>query len=190
MATIWGMRIEPLSEAEVEALLDQFVAVYRAAFAGAPYNREEPEVAEFARALPLHTRREGFRSVAAFGGDECEVIGFAYGYRTQPGQWWHDNVCRALGDRTARVWLAEAFQVTEVAVLPAHQRQGVGSSLLDVLLHDLIYPRAVLSTLDAETAGRAMYRAQGWQDLVNGFYFPGVPRRYAIMGRLLIPEAS
>ncbi len=122
--------------------------------------------------------------------DTGDFVGIAYGYRSQPGQWWHDNVSRALGDHAAQLWLASAFQVTEVAVVPRHQRQGIGKSLLDALLEELPYERAVLSTLDAETVGRAMYRARGWQDLLAGFYFPGVPRRYAIMGRLLTNGAD
>jgi ribosomal protein S18 acetylase RimI-like enzyme len=184
------MRVEHLTGDQVAVLLQQFVAVYRAAFAPAPYHREEPEVAEFARALPLHTRREGFRAIVAFDGDGQEAAGIAYGYRSQPGQWWYDNVSRALGDRAARLWLADAFQVTEVAVLPERQRQGIGTALMDHLLGGRPYPRAVLSTLDAETAGRQMYRARGWQDLLQGFYFPGVPRRYAIMGRVLQVDTS
>ena len=175
---------------EVLAAIDSFAAVYRAAFAGPPYNRQEYEVVEFARALPLHTHREGFSCVTATLDAGEGLVGFAYGYRTRPQQWWHDNVSRALGPHIAGVWLSDTFQVTEVAVLPGYQRRGIGGNLHDTLLSDVPNPRAVLSTLDAETAGRAMYVARGWQDLLCGFYFPGVPRRYAIMGRLLHDESA
>jgi hypothetical protein len=180
------MQIEFLSGEQVLGLVAQFASVYRAAFTGAPYYRQESEVAEFARALPLHTQRDGFRSVVAFDGAGKDLIGIAYGYRTQPGQWWYDHVARALGDKATALWLKDAFQVTEVAVVPVHQRRGVGGSLHDALLTELGYSRAVLSTLDAETAGRALYRGRGWQDLLGGFCFPGVARRYAIMGRVLL----
>lgn len=181
-----AMQIEFLSGEQVIARAEQFAAVYRAAFAGEPYHRREPEVADFARTLPLHTRRNSFRSVVAFDRAGQDLIGIAYGYRTQPGQWWYDNVSRALGEKVAKAWLTDTFQVTEVAVAPAYQRRGVGGSMLDALLSGLAHPQAVLSTLDAETAGRAFYRARGWQDLLQGFYFPGVARRYAIMGRRLL----
>lgn len=174
----------PLTAEQVLAQVGQFAAVYWAAFAPAPYGRQEHEVAEFARALPLHVRRDGFRSVVAYNGTH-DIIGIAYGYRTQPGQWWYDNVARALGEEAAKLWLSDTFQVTELAVMPEHQRAGIGGGLLHGLLEGLAQERAILSTLDAETAGRAMYRARGWQDLIGGFYFPGVPRRYAIMGRVL-----
>lgn len=179
------MEIQFLSAAEVAASVDHFAAVYRAAFAAAPYYRQEPEVAEFARALPLQAQREGFRAVVArLERPGHGLAAIAYGYRTVPGQWWYDNVSRALGERETRTWLADTYQVTEVAVAPAHQRQGIGGALLSALLAGLSYERAVLSTLDAETPGRALYRSRGWQDLLDNFYFPGVPRRYAIMGRL------
>ncbi len=179
------MEIVGLSSPQVLDRLDQFAEVYRAAFARPPYNRQEHEVVEFQRALPLHIEREGFRCVGMAHVTSGKLIGFAYGYRTRPGQWWYDNVMRALSAHTAALWLNDAFQVTEVAVAPAHQRQGIGGALHDLLLGDVPNPRAVLSTLDAETAGRAMYRGRGWQDLVEGFSFPGVPRRYVIMGRVL-----
>lgn len=176
-----------MSPSDVLGVVDQFVAVYRAAFAGEPYLRQESEVAEFGRALPLHIKREGFRCVVASNG-AGPLAGFAYGYRTRPGQWWYDNVSHGLGPQETATWLSDAFQVTEVAVVPAFQRQGIGGALHDALLDGLPYSRAVLSTLDAETAGRTMYRCRGWRHLIDRFYFPGVPRRYTIMGRPLLPE--
>lgn len=182
------MRLEFLSGEQVADRVHQFAAVYRAAFAGAPYHRQAPEVTDFIRGLPLQAQRQGFRAVVAFlAGAEPGPVGVAYGYRSAPGQWWYDNVSRGLG-AAAGLWLADAFQVTEVAVMPAHQRQGIGGALLDALLAGAPYERALLSTLDAETPGRAMYRARGWQELLDNFYFPGVARRYAIMGRLLHQE--
>ncbi len=184
------MRIQVLSGGEVGAMVDGFARVYRAAFAGEPYHRQEPEVAEFARALPLQIRREAFRAVVAVADGSPEPVGIAYGYRSLPGQWWHDNVGRVLGDGLSKLWLADAFQVTEVAVVPEHQHHGIGAGLLDALLAGLPHERAVLSTLDAPTVGRAMYLGRGWQDLLTGFYFPGVARRYAIMGRVLTRGAG
>lgn len=186
------MRIYPIYAAEVLAIIEHFAAVYRGAFAGEPYNRQETEVAEFTRSLPMHTQRDGFICYGATldgaAGAGAPLIGFAYGYRSQPGQWWFDNVARALGQHETAAWLSDAFQLAEIAVLPAHQGQGIGKALHDALLNGLSYDRAVLSTLDAQTLARAMYRARGWQDLLEGFYFPGVPRRYAIMGRRLFDQ--
>lgn len=185
MQTMQRMETMLLSAAEVTLLVDQFTAVYRVAFAEPPYFRQAGEVAEFARSLPLHTQRPDFRSVVALDVDTGKVIGFAYGYRPLPGQWWHDNVARGLGNAMAADWLPDAFQVAEIAVMPAHQGKGTGGSLHDQLLAGVSRTRAVLSTMDAETVAHNLYRRRGWQVLLKGFQFPGVSRLYQIMGLAL-----
>jgi GNAT superfamily N-acetyltransferase len=179
------MRVVLLSEDEAAENIGGFVDVYRAAFAGPPYNRDEREVSEFARALPLHLKRAGFRCAVARLDEGGEVVGLAYGYFSLPGQWWHDNVWPTLGPERAREWLTDAFQLTEIAVLPAHQGNGLGKQLHDLLLGGVTSARAVLSTLDAPTVARDMYLRRGWETLLGGFRFPGVARPYTIMGRVL-----
>ena len=174
-----------LSEAQVTLLVGQLAAVYQAAFAGPPYHRQAEEVAEFARALPSYTQRPDFRCAGALDADRGEIVGFAYGYRSLPGQWWYDNVARGLGSAVAADWLSDAFQVAEVAVMPLDQGQGTGGALHDLLLAGVTQGRAVLSTLDAETVARNFYRRRGWQELLKGFQFPGVLRPYQIMGLIL-----
>jgi GNAT superfamily N-acetyltransferase len=179
------MEIGFMSAADVARQTAGFAGVYRAAFAGAPYHRQEHEVSDFVRVLPMHTLRDGFRCVAAFERRPDAMIGFAYGYRSQAGQWWYDNVARALGPLVAADWLTDAFQVTEVAVIPSCQGQGIGSTLHDMLLSALPHARGVLSTLDAPTVAYQMYLNRGWLEILSGFRFPGVARPYRIMGRIL-----
>src|SRR5262249_29167173 len=38
-----------------------------------------------------HTRRPDFQAVATLDDDD-KLLGFGYGYRGGPGQWWHDQV--------------------------------------------------------------------------------------------------
>jgi GNAT superfamily N-acetyltransferase len=178
------MNIVALDDGEARPLLGGFVRVYGAAFSGPPYNRTEREVAEFGRALPLHLARPGFRCAVATG-DDGAVAGFAYGYLSLPGQWWYDNVSVALGRETTREWLADAFQLTEIAVRPEWQGRGLGKGLHDGLLSGVTAARAVLSTLDAPTVALEMYRQRGWEQLLGGFRFPGVARPYAILGRVI-----
>ena len=179
------MGIVILSLAETTKLLDEIVGVYREAFSGSPYERQEREVADFARAVLTHVERPGFRCAAALAPEDGALAGFAYGYYTLPGQWWHDNVAAALGRTQARTWLADAFQLTELAVTPAQQGRGFGSGLHDLLIASAPNPRAVLSTLDTPTRASDLYRRRGWQPLLGAFRFPGVPRPYAILGCVL-----
>ncbi|MEJ7702317.1 MAG: hypothetical protein WKF47_00885 [Geodermatophilaceae bacterium] len=46
-----------------------------------------------------HADRPGFRAVAAVDLDGV-LLGFGYGYTSEPGQWWHDQVVGAV-DREA-----------------------------------------------------------------------------------------
>ena len=54
--------------------------------------------------LPRHAAREGFQFRGAFD-ESGRLIGFVYGYRGEPGQWWHDRVAAALGEEGAARWL-------------------------------------------------------------------------------------
>ncbi|MCV2491374.1 GNAT family N-acetyltransferase [Geodermatophilus sp. YIM 151500] len=131
-----------------------------------------------------HTERPGFRAVGAFAATEEgeRLVGFGYGYLTAPGQWWHDQVRAALDRRTAKRWLAGAFEVCELHVHPDSQSRGVGRQLLHALLADLPYDTALLSTPDADTKAFRLYRAEGFVDLARGYHFPGDARPFAILG--------
>jgi GNAT superfamily N-acetyltransferase len=122
------------------------------------------------------------------GGGEA-VIAFAYGFHGRRGQWWHDLVRSALtvtsGARIAAAWLDDSFEVAEVHVRPEHQKRGIGRRMLLRLTGGLPERTAVLSTMDAETPARHLYRSLGFTDLLTGYQFAGVPESYAVMGAAL-----
>ena len=49
-----------------------------------------------------HSVRSGFRLARAYDGDA--LVGFAYGYTGQHGQWWTDNAQKVLSPDVARAW--------------------------------------------------------------------------------------
>jgi len=175
--------VEAVSEFPAEV-----VDVYREAFAESPYYEGEEEVARFAEeALPRHTGRRGFRCVVAR--DAGLVVGFAYGYVSGPGQWWHDWVAGLLGPALAEEWMTDAFELVELAVRPAAQRQGAGGRLHDAVLADRPHRTAILSTRDEDTPARRLYRRRGWLPLREGWRpTPGVPP-LVFMG-LRLPAAA
>jgi ribosomal protein S18 acetylase RimI-like enzyme len=172
-----------LSAAEVAAARSQLREVYQQAFAGPPYNRDAGVAEGFASSLVRHVGREGFRALVAREGGTGTIVGFAYGYGTEPGQWWHDQVARAMTAQQLERWLEGAFELVEFAVAPRAQGQGLGSQLHDTLLRDLPYRTAVLSTMQAETVALQLYRKRGWVALLERFIFPGGARNYLIMGK-------
>ena len=114
------------------------------------------------------------------------LIGFAYGFHGEGGQWWHDLVSQAVtsacGREAAADWLTDSFEIAEVHVLPGHQGQGTGQAMMLRLTAGRPERTAVLSTMDADTRARRLYRRLGFTDLIAGYAFAGTDDPYAIMG--------
>ena len=115
-----------------------------------------------------------------------DLVGFAYGFHGGSGQWWHDLVSRTtatiLGSRAADDWFGDSLEIAEVHVLPSYQGQGTGLAMMLRLTAGRSERAAVLSTMDANTRARRLYRGLGFTDLLTRFTFPGTELPYAIMG--------
>lgn len=144
--------------------------------------RRPPElVVQRREIMQSHLHRSGFRAVAASIDDE--LVGFGYGYRGRAGEWWHDIVTKALSREVAKEWLADAFELAELHLLPAHHGVGIGRTMLTTLLDGVTTTTVVLSTHDHDSPARSLYRSAGFADLLTSFVFPGSSEVYAVMGR-------
>ena len=130
------------------------------------------ELAQFAETLPSHAKRKGFRCVVARETTTGQIIGFAYGYACQPGQWWHDTVANAMGKERAAEWLSDCFEFVELAVMPIMQGYGIGGRLHDALMAGVLYRTAMLSTYQGDTSAMQLYRKRGWTPLIEDFVYP------------------
>jgi ribosomal protein S18 acetylase RimI-like enzyme len=174
-----------LDAAAFTQALDECLAVYAAAM-DPPAEHLPGRRAIMAR----HADYPGFRAVAACrDAQPCPVVAFAYGFHGETGQWWHDLVLAAVGVTAglplASRWLADSFEIGEVHVDPGHQGIGVGRQMLLRLTTGRAERTAVLSTRDASSPARHLYRKLGFTDLLTAFCFPGGPDRYAVMGAAL-----
>jgi ribosomal protein S18 acetylase RimI-like enzyme len=194
-----------LGPAEFRSAISGFIAVYTAAM-----NPPERMLAGREAILDRHAANPGFRALAAVltrGDDPPEsplaLAGFTYGFHGVPGQWWHDTVAgaltlyarsavaRAAGGGGPRVaadgpgWLDDSFEVAELHVMPSNQGKGIGRELLLRLTSERPERTAVLSTADAESRARRLYRGVGFTDLLTGFRFSGGEPPYAVMGARL-----
>jgi ribosomal protein S18 acetylase RimI-like enzyme len=140
--------------------------------------------------------RGGHRTTALRGEREEDprtstprTVGFAYGFRGAPGQWWHDVVFRALegqaGREAAEAWLGDAFELAEIHMHPDYQGKGIGRAMITTLCAGRRERSAVLSTHDHPTVARHLYASMGFTDLLTQFVFPGGYEHYAIVGRPL-----
>lgn len=124
-----------------------------------------------------HRLRDGFRLVRAFA-DET-LVGFAYGYIGQAGQWWVDRAREVLDPEVAEAWLGGHFELVSIGVLETARGAGVGAALLRSLLDGLPHDRLLLmTTADPTDPARRLYAADEWEVLG-----PGTSERTVIMGR-------
>lgn len=174
--------ISRLSATELGFVREEIIHVYREAFSLPPYDRNEIDVRGFAHSLARHTQRKDFRCCVATEHPGGRVLGFVYGYTSEPGQWWHDIVARALDPTTIQQWLSGAFEFVELAVLPSAQGQGIGGKLHDTILEGLPHRTAALSTYQTETTALQLYRKRGWIPLLQNFFFPNTSHPFLILG--------
>jgi ribosomal protein S18 acetylase RimI-like enzyme len=163
----------------------QIVEIYRAALSKPPYEMQENDVLQFSEILLRHATRPGFRCYVARRKTDGLLLGFTYGYSSQPGLWWRDLVAQGLAPGQNAYWLKHAFELVELAVHPDFQGLGLGGQLHDKILSDLPHQTAVLSTAQVETIALKMYQKRGWVTLREQFFFPGARIPYRIMGLTL-----
>jgi GNAT superfamily N-acetyltransferase len=139
--------------------------------------------------MERHSSGPGFGALAVSAEPAGPVIAFAYCFRGEAGQWWHDvvmsGITAAAGYPCAAGWLADAMEIAEVHVHPGYQHRGIGRGMLLALTAGRAERTAVLSTQDADSTARRLYRGLGFRDLLTGFSFPGGGPPYAVMGAVL-----
>jgi len=172
-------RVEAWSPQQFAARVDEAMQIYVAAMGYAPYAGTQRAVT-----ARRHTANEAFACRAALMPDDT-LVGFGYGYTTLPGQWWHDLVRKALTPDLARAWLRDAFELSELHVLPPFQGRGLGRRLLTELSAGIPHAAMLLSTPDADTRAFRMYRSLGFVDLRRHYLFPGDSRPFAVLGARL-----
>ena len=178
-----------LGPREFRAVIRSLVGVYAAAM-----NPPDRTLAGREAIMDRHAASPGFRGLTAHV--DGRLAGFTYGFHGESGQWWHDMVAAALatrsgagiaaaeyaGDGTPGVWLDDSFEIAELHVMPPWQGKGIGRSLLLSLAAGRPERTAVLSTADAPTRARRLYRGLGFTDLLTDFRFSGSEPPYAVMG--------
>lgn len=164
---------------EFSPWLDRAVAVYAKAM-----RAPRRQISGRRPIMERHLDYPGFRAYLALRDDT--LVGFCYGFRGEPGQWWHDAVYRGLSDygapdATTR-WLGDCFEVAELQMLPRYQQRGIGRTLITTLCAERTERTVVLSTHDMDSPARRLYRSLGFTDLLTDFHFPAGAEKFAVMG--------
>lgn len=177
-----ALQVVSFSPQQAKMHHQQILSVYQAAFAAPPYCAGDEDIASFSESLLRHIERDGFRCVVAQESADGRMLGFAYGYSSQAGQWWHDMVANVMSHEMIETWLDGAFELVTLAVEPSVQGKGIGDKLHDVLLSVLPHHAAVLSTRQVETNALRLYRKKGWEALLRDFFFPSGNEPWLVMG--------
>jgi ribosomal protein S18 acetylase RimI-like enzyme len=133
-------------------------------------------------AMRRHADRAGFRAFGGFDADE-RLVGFIYGYTSQPGLWWREQVAAALSREQQARWLTDAYELVELHVHPSAQGQHFGSRLHDALIADVPNRTALLSVMHRSERARQLYSSRGWQVLVEDMRFSSDPATpFSVLG--------
>ncbi len=180
------IELRRVGSAQFTSALDTVLAIYTAAM--------KPPSDQLSGRIAIMRNHATYPNFVCMLAEAPEIVGFAYGFHGAPGQWWHDVVRRGLQDRAgpcaADDWFGDALEIAEIHVHPDYQGKGVGRRMIHAICQGRAERTAVLSTHDAPTAARHLYRSVGFGDLMTEFVFPGGYENYVIAGaRLPLPPA-
>jgi ribosomal protein S18 acetylase RimI-like enzyme len=139
-------------------------------------------VISFANTLRRHASYGGFRAFGALN-VRGRLVGFSYGYTSQSGLWWREQISEPLSNEQREYWLSDAFELAELHVHPTAQGRHLGSGLHDSLLRDVRHRTALLSVMHKSERARHLYASRGWQTLVGEFHFSTEPQTpFSLLG--------
>ena len=180
--------VRPLAPDEVSGrLLPDVLWVFSGALG---FARKSSRVVSFADTVRRHAAYPGFTAFGAFD-QRGRLVGFSYGYTSQPGLWWREQVCAALPPEQRDDWFADAFELAELHVHPSAQGHRLGSQLHDRLIDSQSHATALLSVMHRSERARSLYASRGWQALVEDMRFSTEPATpFSLLGVRLDRSAS
>ena len=172
--------VRPVSPDELTGrFLDQALWVFSGALG---FPRRHARVDGFADTLRRHVTYAGFRAFGAFN-LRGRLVGFSYGYSSQPGLWWREQIAAPMSAEQRAEWLTDAFEVAELHVHPSAQGYRLGSELHDRLMASQTHPTAVLSVMHRSERARKLYERRGWRVIVEELRFSSEPRTpFSVLG--------
>lgn len=133
--------------------------------------------------LRRHGERPSFSFQAALL-EGAGLVGSAYGYVGDRGEWFPDQLMARLPADVASEWVGGHFEFVTLAVHPEHEGAGIGTRLHDEVMADLPAARALLMTESGESRAVRLYRDRGW--IALGAFDP----ERTVYGRTVSPRTA
>lgn len=147
----------------------------------------QKEEDDFFERIQKHANYNGFLGIVAYS-DTNECIGFAYGYKSEEGQYYRGLLEQELTVEEANVWLTDCFEFVELLVHPSYRENGLGKRLLEKLVNNCSMKTSVLTTKASNLVAQALYAKSGWVVVKENFFPSPNDGPYVIMGKDLRRE--
>ncbi len=158
------LSFEVLDGKEAAQHTEELQALHAEVYADPPY-RCGGDGVRFADRFRVQRRQPGFvLAIARRGG---LVVGWGSGMPLRPStSWWRDLTTDVPAEVTAE-HPGRSFALTELLVRASWRRQGIGTSLHDMILADRPEERATLTVLPAALAAQSAFRSWGWRKVAR-----------------------
>lgn len=161
MGVIWmNKSIEIIPFYSDDSNIEEIGELYCTTFLGENYLIEDKENAIIN--IHKHSNYRGFEGFKALD-DKGNIVGFSYGYKSLPAQFYRQKIAKQLSELEIETWLSDCFEFVELAVSPSHRRLGIASNLHDALLKENKHRTTVLTTGIKNHSAINLYRKKGWQ---------------------------
>jgi GNAT superfamily N-acetyltransferase len=121
--------------------------------------------AGFADRFRVHRRQPGFVLAEARNGGY--LIGYAYGMPLRPSTDWWRQLTTPLPDDVTTEHPGRTFALPRLVVRPAYRRQGIGTTLHDLVLTGRPEERATATLPPDATAAQAAFAAWSWRKIAR-----------------------
>ncbi|GAA0603423.1 GNAT family N-acetyltransferase [Virgibacillus siamensis] len=145
---------------EDDLMLHEMAKLNCSVFKGSNYS--SADLAEMVQTIRKHSTYPGFFGIKALN-DDTELIGFAYGYESTPGQFYRGKLEEQLTTAQVESWLADCFEFVELIVAPSARKRGVGSELHDALIGQASHRTSVLTTGINNSPAIRLYTKKEWE---------------------------
>lgn len=153
-----------LDGAQVAAHADELQALHAEVYANPPYAHAD-DAALLADRFRVQRRQRGFVLAEARHGGY--LVGYAAGMPLRPStSWWRDLTIPLPGEFTTE-YPGRTFALVELLVRASWRRQGIATTLHDLILANRPEERATLTVLPAATPAQKAFQKWGWQKVAR-----------------------